>query len=445
MPAPRRFSPKSLLMAFFAIAAPGAWAGSLIDCLHEALAADPVLQIQRQRNAIGRETLPQARAALLPSVTAAAGLGAERRDPGEEKWQDARSRGLAATQTLLSAQAWQTLRAARLDVRAGEAAFDAARQQLLLRVAESYFRVLSAAEQLRTSRAASAAFGELLRQAQVRQDTGLGTRGAVTQAQSFFDITRQPVIDAANAYEDALRGLAQVTGRFRETVQSLPEEMTLPGVDLASVEEWLARQRAENPGLEAQSLAAEAAHRRLAAERASALPVLLSHASIDRIQQDGLPGGTSGLRQIGLAVSWPLFQGGAQSSRVRAARAGAAQADAEQDLALRVAERELHRAWRAVSSGLTRVQAGERAMESTREAVEAARTNVEFGTGSEFELLQAQNQHFNARRAWQQARLDFLLESLRLELQAGDLTEEDLTRIDALLTGTGEEASDDVP
>ncbi len=271
-----------------------------------------------------------------------------------------------------------------------------------------------------------------------------GPRSAVVQAQAYYDATRQPVIDAANAVQDALRGLAQITGRYRDAVASLPETSNLPGVDLANVADWLERQRTANPALAAQGLVMRAAERRVSAQRATALPVLIGDAGLDRIQQDSLPGGARLSRQLGVGLQWSLFEGGAQASRVRSAKAQAAQADAEYEQARRSAERELHRAWRAVDTGLARVQASRRTMDSTRESVEAARTNVEFGTGSEFELLQAQNQHFIARRAWQQSRLDYLLDTLRLSLQAGELTEADLARIDALLTGSGE-VNDDVP
>lgn len=446
MPAIRARLPRSLLTGLTAIVSSGAVAGDLLDCLHDAARSDPTLQVEIQRSALLRESLPQARAAVLPSVSAAGRLETDRLTlQGDGDWQDSRSRGIAVAQTLLSVSAWAELRAARLDAEAADYALEAARQQLLLRIAEGYFGVLSAAEQLRTSRDASAAFGELLRQAQVREETGLGPRSAVVQAQAYYEATLQPVIDAGNAHRDALRALEEITGRYRSVVATLPEDSNLPGIDLADVATWLARQRDGNPLLAAQGLAARAAERRVEARRATALPVLLGDAGLDRIQQDSVPGGARISRQLGISLSWPLFEGGAQASRVRAARATASQAAAEYEQVRRDAQRQLHRAWRAVGTGLTRVQASRRAMDSSRESVESARTNVEFGTGSEFELLQAQNLHFIARRAWQQARLDYLLDSLRLELQAGALGEADLARIDALLTSAGEDAGDDVP
>jgi outer membrane protein len=59
--------------------------------------------------------------------------------------------------------------------------------------------------------------------------------------------------------------------------------------------------------------------------------------------------------------------------------------------------------------------------------------NVEFGTGSEFELLNAQTNYFSAVRAYDQARYDYLTNVLTLKLEAGRLTEMDLAAIDDLL------------
>ena len=58
------------------------------------------------------------------------------------------------------------------------------------------------------------------------------------------------------------------------------------------------------------------------------------------------------------------------------------------------------------------------------------RRNVEFGTGTEFELLDAQNNYYAARRAYSQTRYDYLTNVLTLKQQAGRLTEQDLVAID---------------
>ena len=72
-------------------------------------------------------------------------------------------------------------------------------------------------------------------------------------------------------------------------------------------------------------------------------------------------------------------------------------------------------------------------MIETRQAVEAMHRNVEFGTGTEFELLDAQTNYYNAVRAYAQARYDYLTNVLTLKQQAGRLTVMDLNAVDDLL------------
>ena len=96
-------------------------------------------------------------------------------------------------------------------------------------------------------------------------------------------------------------------------------------------------------------------------------------------------------------------------------------------------ERQTRAAFRGIVSGVQRINAARRAMDSGREAVEASRRNVEFGTGTEFDLLNAQNNYYAAIRAYSQARYDYLTSVLTLKQQAGRLSERDLLAIDQLL------------
>jgi outer membrane protein len=144
-------------------------------------------------------------------------------------------------------------------------------------------------------------------------------------------------------------------------------------------------------------------------------------------------GGNQSLGTIGVSFSWPLIQGGAVASAVRQSRALYRQAQAQYDAAQRDTERLTRAAFRNIVSGVQRIAAGRRAVASGRDAVEASRRNVEFGTGTEFDLLNAQVNYFTAIRAYDQARYDYLTNLLTLKQQAGRLGERDLIAIDAML------------
>jgi outer membrane protein len=156
-----------------------------------------------------------------------------------------------------------------------------------------------------------------------------------------------------------------------------------------------------------------------------------------KVLQNEAFGGNQRLDTIGVSIVWPLYQGGAVASAVRQSRALCRQAESELDAAQRDAEKQTRAAFRNVVSGVTRIAAARRAVSSGREAVEASRRNVEFGTGTEFDLLNAQVNYFSAIRAYQQTRYDYLTNVLTLKQQAGRLSELDLDAIDDLLVESG--------
>jgi outer membrane protein len=121
------------------------------------------------------------------------------------------------------------------------------------------------------------------------------------------------------------------------------------------------------------------------------------------------------------------------ASAVRQSRALFHEAQVNYESALRDTERLTRVAFRDIVTGIARIGAAKRSVDSGQKAVDANRRAVEFGTGSEFELLDSQNQYFAARSAYLQTRYDYLTSVLTLKQKAGRLTEMDLIAIDDLL------------
>jgi outer membrane protein len=177
----------------------------------------------------------------------------------------------------------------------------------------------------------------------------------------------------------------------------------------------------------------EAASRDISVQRGRGLPTISLTGSGSKITQDAVLGGNQTLDTIGVSFSWPLFQGGAIASAVRQSRALFRQSQVNVDAIQRSTETQTRAAFRGIVTGIQRIGAAHRAVDSGERAVEAMRRNVEFGTATEFEVLSAQNNYYAARRAYNQARYDYLTSVLTLKQQAGRLTEQDLIAIDNLL------------
>jgi len=300
-------------------------------------------------------------------------------------------------------------------------------------VAQAYFGILSAADQLATNVAERETFNTLLNQAKSREQTGVGPRSDVEQAQAFFDATEQSVIDARNALDDANLALTQIIGERVEKVAPLREDIPLLAPQPATVDEWVTSARLDNFDVRTAQLNMEAASRDIGVQRGRGLPTISLTGSGSKITQDDVLGGNQRLDTVGVSFNWPIFQGGAIASAVRQSRALFHQTQANYEAAQRSTEVQTRAAFRGIVTGIQRIGAARRAVESGQLAVEAMRRNVEFGTGNEFELLNAQNNYYAARRAYSQARYDYLTNVLTLKQQAGRLTEQDLVAIDNLL------------
>jgi outer membrane protein len=454
---------RSLIFALAALSATAARGNDLLKLYELAVTHDATLQAATYQRDAAIETRPQALAALLPQLGAQAAAARERAgfETGvipssvsangtlvsnvtancvlsdnietEHCYSYVRSYGLTLSQTLWSWQSFNQLREANSLAASAEATLLSAQQSLQLRVAQAYFAILAAQDQLSTNRSARAAFEELLKQAQVRQQTGVGPRSDVEQAQSFYDATEQSVIDAQNALDDANLALTEIVGTYDRNVAPLQDNIPLTAPEPSSVDAWVASARQDNPAVRAAALGVEATERDINVQRGKGLPTLSLTGGSSRLYQDQALGGNEALDSVGVSFSWPLFQGAAVASAMRQSRALNRQAQALYDGAQRDVERLTRAAYRGIVTGIQRIGAAQRAAESGNSAVEASRRNLEFGTGTEFDLLNAQNNYYAAQRAYSQTRYDYLTSVLTLKQQAGRLSENDLATIDALL------------
>jgi outer membrane protein len=84
-------------------------------------------------------------------------------------------------------------------------------------------------------------------------------------------------------------------------------------------------------------------------------------------------------------------------------------------------------------SGAARIRAYKQAVTSSRSALEASQTGLQIGTRTAVDVLNAQQQRYQAQRDYDHSRYEYLLSILRLKAATGHLAPSDLSEIDALL------------
>ncbi|MFO7954271.1 TolC family outer membrane protein [Thioalkalivibrio sp.] len=424
------------------ISAP-ATASSLMEVYERAAAEDAELRSAEAEYRSVLENRPIARSALLPQISGQAEAGAFYQDGLNQPSRDGRqtSFGVNLSQSIYDRRNYIELAQVDLEITRAEAELDAARQDLILRVAEAYFDVLVAQETLAFREAEVEAIERQLEQTERRFDVGLVARTDVSEAQAQRDIAEAERIAAENQLDLTREQLAVITNSYWDELDILSDEAELTPPDPADPQAWVDIALANNLELAAQRLSTETAREQIQRQRAEGLPRINLNASVNENRYHGLdiPPGSGGAffegteAQVGLQLEIPFYTGGRVSALTRQAREDFQAAQEGQSLVERRTTQDTRSAYLSVMSNNSRVRALEQALASTQSAFDAAEAGFEVGTRTQVDVLLALREVFRAERDYAEARYGFLGESLRLQRAAGRLSVADLESIDDLL------------
>ncbi|VFR44686.1 Type I secretion outer membrane protein, TolC precursor [plant metagenome] len=429
-------------------------AQDLMQSWQAALARDPVYAAARAAYRAGQERLPQARAALRPTVTAEVGAEyLEVRGASNLSRADSGNRGtwaLALTQPLFDRAAWETMDQARLLVADNEVALAQAQQALILRLSQAYFDVLAAQDTLAAIEAEKSAVAEQLAFAKRNFELGNATVTDTYEAQSRYDLLIAQELAAGNTLDLARDTLATVTGERPLALAELPYETRLPTPAPARQDDWITQATSASLAVQRTQLQTQAAQRGIEIARSGHYPRLDLRASSGSatnsgLQNRNLPASLSGRpldSNVGVVLSIPIYTGGGTSSRVTEQVELAEQARQNAMAARLEAERDARQFFSGVTTGLARIRALEAGELSSRSAVQANRTGYEMGVRINLDVLNAQQQLYTTLRDLARARYDTVMAGLRLRAATGTLSENDLEAVNRLLVpATGEPGS----
>jgi outer membrane protein len=326
-------------------------------------------------------------------------------------------------------------RQANTRIQQANAEFGAARQDLIVRVAERYFDVLAAMDTLEFAGAEKQALFQQLDQAKQRFEVGLVAITDVQEAQAGYDRAVADWIQAENLLENAREALRELTNEYHQTLLKLGEEIPLIAPVPPDIDRWIAKSLEQNLRLAAAFQATKVARQEIARQSAGHRPTL------DLIASHGFSttGGRFGQADIdssaiGLQFNLPIYQGGQVNSRTREAQHRHEETLARLEQERRAAHRQAHDAYLGVITGISRVKALRQAVISNQTSSEATQAGFEVGTRTGVDVVNAQREVFRAKRDYAQSRYEYILDTLRLKRAAGMLTPTDLTPINTWLS-----------
>jgi len=415
-----------------------AQAADLVQVYKQALANDATYASARAALSAGQERTVQGRSQLLPTV----GLsGSATKNDGDQTDRIKHTTGdvenynhtmqLQLTQPLFRWANWENYQQSKLFASAAEAVFAQAQQDVILRVSQAYFDVLTAQDNLTATQAQKAATTEQLASAKRNFEVGTQTITDTHEAQAAYDLVVAQEFAAQNDLEVKRTALQQIIGQAPGALAPLRTGVTIASPQPATLEPWVSAAEEQNYGVTGAKLNVEIAKREISKQRAGHMPTL------DLVAQK-TRGSVSGFSQtnnnaIGVTWSVPIFNGFAVTSKVRESIALEDKARNDLEASRRQAAQTARQAFLGVNSGLAQVKALEAAEVSSKSALESNKLGYQVGVRINIDVLNAQRQLYTTQKDLSKARYDTIMNGLRLKSAAGSLKEEDLEPINALL------------
>ena len=413
----------------------------LLEVFQLAQERDPIYAASGYARIADQERLPQARAQILPYITAGAGAELEN-SRRSSTLADSRSNrradwSLALVQPLFNLPAWNALERADFQVAQADIAHRIAYQDLLLRTAQAYFDILAVQDSLQALMSEKAAIEHQLRAAQQGFELGATTITDAHEAQARLDLVLASEVDLRNELELAEDALARIIGEHPGALAELLSDVSLPAPEPNRLEDWSVQASHGSLTVANADLQTRIAQTEIDIARGLHAPTVDFVARTGSASDYGMDGYRAGRRSldttVGVQLSIPLFTGGEISSRVREQTSRLQQARALLEDARRATVQAAQRYFKGVVSGLSQVAALQAAERSSRAALEANRTGYEIGVRINIDVLNAEQQLYSTQRALARARYDTLMNSLQLKAAAGILQEADLAAINTLL------------
>jgi outer membrane protein len=433
-----------------ALALSAAHGADLNEVYQRALAADPTMQQAEYTHLAARENKTQAILALLPLNAYLNKTWTGINGPGGSG-PEAPSTYIPATGNvqvqvnLFSWSNWIALKQADHTVAQAEATYLAAEEDLISRVTQRYFAVLSAQDDLQAQESALESAQHQLDQAEKRYEVGLIAVTDVETARAQRDTYNASVIAGKRAVLSAEDQLRAITDEHYDSLAAPRDDLPLLRPDPASEDSWVTTALSQNPSLVADGLASDIAHDNYLTAIGGHLPTITAGATRAWALQPNPNAlseviGGGGLQVTDtedilwqISISVPIFSAGATQSKVRQARLQWQAAKAGFEAQLRATAESARDAYQGVISQIAQVEALHQAVQSNEVAMKSIEAGYEVGTKTAVDVLTARQTLVLAQSNYADAKYAYLNNIVALRLAAGNLDRKTIDELNGWL------------
>ncbi len=345
---------------------------------------------------------------------------------------------LTATQPLYDpkrrAEQQQLLKSADLS----ELEWQAAKQALMLRVAQQYFDVAVAQKALEVTRKQTESVQKIAVEMHDRFNIGTTPVTDTHEADARLASMQAMQLSAEMDLQNKRNLLADTTGLSVESLTALLPQNVVNEARATPLDSWMSEGASGNYQVRMSEVAAD-----VAAQEAKKY-AFASTVKVDAIAQaarDELDGhgsyGSSDTRQtnavIGLQVSVPLFTGGYRDAKQAEAMQLVTKAQAETVRNRQLAAQQIRQTYLSLTTDESRLKALQQTLDADKLRLDATKLGRQVGDRTTLDVLNAENEVANAELNVVLAQVNLLMNQLQLEALSGKLDEKFLSSINSNL------------
>ena len=416
----------------------------LLSIYEEALEKDPDFNAKKADLKISKELFNQARSGLLPQVrfSASTNWNEYYQERVLQNDYNTFNYNLNLSQPIFRLDSWFVTQQAKQNYEAAEARFAYQQQDLMIRVTQAYFKVLSAKSTLKSAEATERALNNQFQTVTERFNSGAASKIELAEAKSAFNRAQSDRVLAEGNVDISFEELNSIVGRQIKMISPLNQnsKFVAPMEDIDSE---------VKKGRELNYLIIEARNRLEAAESntksktANYLPKIDLNANASRrtskqytfdgVESDidlpfSIPTETEN-RTFSIQFSVPLFTSGLNSSQRRQALLQEVRTEEQMILIERNVTQQIRSLYTALKTAELNIISLRIAVESSKDALEATRLGYELGSRNLIDLLQAERNSSETQNRLSQAMYGFIVTSLQYKQAIGTLRPEDIVKI----------------
>lgn len=409
-------------------------AETLTEVIQYTLNSNPEVLTTTSDQRASRHELRQAEAGYLPSVDLNVDYGREHSDNPNTRarYPDAggndlnrRELGLTLSQRLFDGfEVKNQVKRQEAKVSAATYQVQTVRESIGLEVAGAYLEVLHRQELLELAKSNLVIHQKLLEQIRIVVEGGAGRKADLQQSESRLALAKATLVKTHGDMRDAEVSYQRVVGKLPNALETLSRELVVKALTLPdSLEAVLETAVHQHPSLHvstAELESAKAYHEQTDASFMPRLNFVLSATDNDNLE--GVEGANDDISAM-LALRYNLYRGGADQAKRQETAEQVTKAKESLNETERGIVETAQLAWNSLITSRDRLNHLESYVESTEKVLVSYKEQFKLGQRSLLDVLDSENELFNARSLLTTARYVELLALFRVAASMGLLLE----------------------